>query len=152
MCVLASGSTRKTVETGFGRSFHDDAGGEASGVDLLLAWGEDEMGARFLELGEVGGFVARITREILVGRELPGIDEDRGDHPVGMRETRRHQCNVPAMQSAHGRHDRAGQAFAPPFCGLRPQIRDITDDFQGHFRFVREMLTEKAPVQSRPRS
>jgi hypothetical protein len=58
------------------------------------------------QLGAIVGECTRVFFEILAGTELQAVDEDGGDHLVGMPARLGHQRDMAFVQVAHGRHQR----------------------------------------------
>ena len=89
-----------------GGSFRHDAGREAFGVHDLDVRIPDEVDIFRGELGDIGLPGARIGAEILRGRKLGGIDEDRDHHFFGSPLRQSHQRHMAVMERSHGRDQR----------------------------------------------
>jgi hypothetical protein len=71
---------------------------------------KDRVAAGGRQLRAVGGRVARVGVEVLVGGELRGVDVDGGDDDVGALPGGGHQRQVPRVQVAHRGHQRHAPA------------------------------------------
>ena len=85
----------------------------ARGVHRGRVGAEREVDAGATGLRQITGLVTRILREVLGGRELRRVDEDRQDHDVGAGPRVPHEGEVALVERAHGWHDRDPPAIAP---------------------------------------
>ncbi|MCY1455367.1 hypothetical protein D9M71_724980 [compost metagenome] len=85
------------------------------------------MAAGFEQLLLVGGEGARVLVEVFAGTELQRIDEDAGDHEVGALTGLGHQCGMPGVEIAHGRHQGDALAFAASAGDRGAQFADGLD-------------------------
>jgi len=88
-----------------------------------------EPAAGLLQAGGVGFGCARVAGEVFVRAELGRIDEDAGDHAVGVLPGQRDQRVVTCMQVAHGRDQRDAQALALPAVDDGAQTGQFGDGF-----------------------
>ena len=92
------------------------------GIDLAHLGHEHEIAAGVLEHLRILRGRAWIVREVLVGAELHGVDEDAGDELVAMRARGFDETHVPRMQVAHGGHEHHAQLLRVPRRHLRAHI------------------------------
>src|SRR6202007_2277513 len=79
---------------------------------LLDGWREQQMTTGLEQFLLVGGEGARVLVEVFASTELQRIDENAADQKVRPLGGFGHQCNVAAVQVAHGRHKGNALAFA----------------------------------------
>ena len=75
--------------------------------------------------------LAGIFAQILMRRELGGIDKVGGDDAVGAACGLAHQGQVAFMQGAHGRNHADAEALSFPVPNGRAQVGQGADDGQG---------------------
>ncbi len=100
------------LEPGLGRPLGRDTRGEAVRIHHLQVRRPDQVDAGLGQRGKILAQVARIAREVLVRRELRGIDEDRHHDALGAPARQPHQRNMAVMQGAHGWNQGDGGAAA----------------------------------------
>jgi len=83
-----------------------DAGGEAFRIHVRGRRRPHQLAALGSELGGIAFLVARIARQILVGRKLGRIDEDRHHGVVCPLARLAYELQVAAVQCSHGRNER----------------------------------------------
>jgi hypothetical protein len=128
---------KPVLQSGRGRTFRHDPGRKSRRIHHLRGRRPDEVDGQGCKRGEVGGEGARIAAEILVRRELRGVDEDR-DHGAPRPAPRRlHQREVAGMQRAHGRNQRDPLARRPPLHDGAAQRRHRAHDSRGHKKGLR---------------
>ena len=86
----------------FGDAADADAGGVALGVHDVDAGEEGERDAGRLEEREVLRLGPGVAGEVLVGPELRGVHEDRGDDGRAVGTRGLDERDVPSMERAHG--------------------------------------------------
>ena len=90
-------------QSGGGSACDRDGGRMVVAIHLPRGWCEDD-GRRIAQLCEVGIQGTRIGVEILMRRELGGVDEDADHHMLGMFFRLGHQRDMTGMKGAHGGH------------------------------------------------
>jgi hypothetical protein len=105
-----------------------DGGGEARRVHHLRCGRIDQVAALRRQQAGVGVLLPGVGVEVLGRSELLRVDEDRADHPLGLRLGQPDQRQVAFVQRPHGRHQ--GDPLAPLAPGLHagPERRDGADD------------------------
>src|SRR5215218_796980 len=83
---------------------------EAVGVDLLHRRGEQHVDAGLLGHLRVFRFVSRVSREVLGGGELGGVDEEGHHHDVRGLACSLHEGDVALVEGAHGGDEADGAA------------------------------------------
>ena len=91
------------LEPSLGRPREAHRGREPRRVHFGRGRDEGEVGARLGEAREVGLLGAGIAGQVLAGRELRRVDEDRDKDAVGLPPRAVDEGDVPVMQGAHRR-------------------------------------------------
>ena len=83
------------------RAVHRDGRGEPGRVDLVGAGGEEERDAALARQGEVALLVAGIARQVLAGRELGRVDEERHHDGVAVARGEVDEGEVTLVERPH---------------------------------------------------
>jgi hypothetical protein len=109
-------------------TFRHDPRGEAVGVHRLDVGMPDQVDLLGRELRDVGFPGARVGAEILGGRELGRVDEDRDDHLRRAPFRKPHEGHMAVMECTHGRHQCDGGLPGAKIIDGAAQHRDRADD------------------------
>ncbi len=85
--------------------------GHAVRVHLFNRRREQQVATGFEELFLIGGEGARVFVEVFAGAELQRVDENTRDDEIDSLRSLGDQCDVAAVQVAHGRHEADALAF-----------------------------------------
>ena len=120
------------LEARLGGARQRHRGAKTRRIDLGWVWQVDQVAASLAKLDDVAILVAGVLVEVLICSKLLGVDEDRGDHPIGALQPFRNQFHVAGMDGAHGGHDGVAQALLSPLGGFAAEGGKGADEFGLH--------------------
>ena len=135
------------------QSAADPAYGHGSGIAFRIhrrgVWCPDQADPFGGQQGAIGFKLAWIFAQILIGAELPRVDEDRYSHMRSARTGFAHQSQMALMQCAHGWHQRH-QAVAAHLRQGASQWIKLPHDLHARYPLVKAcQQTKPAPLTVR---